>query len=123
MKQEKPVSLEESRKAIDEIDAELVRLFARRMECSRTVADYKRAHHMEVLNTAREEQGLKSRAALAGDFLPLYSDSARTPLENATVETKGFVLQLENRVVLRFVFDPAQYLQAGSLNDLTVFSR
>ena len=67
MKQEKPVSLEESRKAIDEIDAELVRLFARRMECSRTVADYKRAHHMEVLNAAREEQVLKSRAALAGD--------------------------------------------------------
>ncbi len=59
--------LTESRKRIDAIDRELVRLFEERMEVSRDVARYKQLHHLEVLNTAREEAVLKSRAELAKD--------------------------------------------------------
>ena len=59
--------LESCRREIDEIDAELVRLFERRMGVCRDVALYKQAHYMDILNAAREEAVLKSRAQQAGD--------------------------------------------------------
>ena len=59
--------LENCRQEIDEIDAELVRLFERRMGVCRDVALYKQAHYMDILNAAREEAVLKSRAQQAGD--------------------------------------------------------
>lgn len=59
--------LETRRQEIDEIDAELVRLFERRMGVCRDVALYKQAHYMDILNAAREEAVLKSRAQQAGD--------------------------------------------------------
>ncbi|MFQ9446964.1 MAG: chorismate mutase [Christensenellales bacterium] len=45
--------LENCRQEIDEIDAELVRLFERRMGVCRDVALYKQAHYMDILNAAR----------------------------------------------------------------------
>ena len=54
--------LESCRQEIDEIDAELVRLFERRMGVCRDVALYKQAHYMDILNAAREETVIKSRA-------------------------------------------------------------
>ena len=59
--------LENCRQEIDEIDAELVRLFERRMGVCRDVALYKQAHYMDILNAAREEAVLKSRAQQVGD--------------------------------------------------------
>ena len=59
--------LENCRQEIDEIDAELVRLFERRMGVCRDVALYKQAHYMDILNAAREEAVLKSRAQQTGD--------------------------------------------------------
>ena len=59
--------LENCRQEIDEIDAELVRLFERRMGVCRDVALYKQAHYMDILTAAREEAVLKSRAQQAGD--------------------------------------------------------
>ena len=59
--------LENCRQEIDEIDAELVRLFERRMGVCRDVALYKQAHYMDILNAAREEAVLKSRAQQAGN--------------------------------------------------------
>ena len=41
--------LENCRQEIDEIDAELVRLFERRMGVCRDVALYKQAHYMDCL--------------------------------------------------------------------------
>lgn len=49
-------SLEESRKRIDEIDKELVRLFEERMNTVVDVARYKKENNIEVLNTSREAQ-------------------------------------------------------------------
>ena len=41
--------LESCRREIDEIDAELVRLFERRMGVCRDVALYKQAHYMDTI--------------------------------------------------------------------------
>ena len=54
--------LQDIRKELDAVDAELVKLFERRMEISREVAAYKIAHGMPVLDRGREERVLASRA-------------------------------------------------------------
>ena len=49
-------SLEESRKRIDEIDKELVRLFEERMNTVVDVAKYKKEHNVNVLNKNSEAE-------------------------------------------------------------------
>ncbi|HNX99463.1 MAG TPA: shikimate kinase [Oscillospiraceae bacterium] len=61
------MELDELRKEIDETDAELVRLFVRRMALSGKVADYKRGRGLPVTDAAREEEKLKAVRALAGE--------------------------------------------------------
>ena len=56
-----------SRESIDRIDAQIVRLFEERMLVSRDIALYKQAHHMDILNPAREKQVLKARTELLED--------------------------------------------------------
>ena len=66
------------RSRIDEIDRQMVRLFEARMEAAKGVADYKIDHSMPVLDAAREEAVLASRAemlanpALSGELASLY---------------------------------------------------
>lgn len=55
------------RQELDEIDRELVRLFERRTEVSRQVADYKRENNLPVLDAGREEQVLWSRVEMLSD--------------------------------------------------------
>lgn len=59
--------LEDVRAELDGVDRELVRLFEKRMALSREVARYKLAHGLPVLDAAREEQVLDSRAAMLDD--------------------------------------------------------
>lgn len=49
------------RRELDEIDREIVKLFERRMEVSRRVAEYKLENNLPVLDADREEQVLSSR--------------------------------------------------------------
>ncbi len=55
------------RARLDETDRELVAAFERRMRLSLDIADCKRAAGLPVLDTAREEQVLASRAAMLDD--------------------------------------------------------
>ncbi len=57
------------RKQIDEIDSQLLPLFLKRMECSKNVAEYKRANNMPVLDKAREKQILDSKATQVAENL------------------------------------------------------
>ncbi len=50
------------RNKIDEIDSKLLPLFLERMECSRQVAEYKRANNMPVFDKEREMQILADKA-------------------------------------------------------------
>ena len=67
------MSLKPIREEIDKIDEQLAELFAKRMECSRKVAEYKIEHGMEVVNRAREAEVIESAAEKAG----VYGNSAR----------------------------------------------
>lgn len=55
--------LNQCRAELDVIDAQLVRLFEKRMQVVRDVARYKQAHNMNILDSSRENAVLESRAA------------------------------------------------------------
>ena len=59
--------LEEYRRRIDAIDAQLVQLFLRRMEVTRKVGEYKNANGLPVLDSGREKQVIAAKTALTGD--------------------------------------------------------
>lgn len=60
-------TLEECRKDLDEVDQEIVRLFEKRMEICREVAEYKFEHKRPILDRKREQAVLESRKAMAQD--------------------------------------------------------
>lgn len=72
-------SLEQCRAELDAVDRQIVRLFEERMILCRDVAKYKIAHDMPVLDRAREEQVLHSRAAMVED--PYWAESVRALYE------------------------------------------
>ena len=67
--------LQKTRASLDAVDREIVRLFEKRMQLSRDVAEYKLAHGLPVLDRSREEQVLQSRCALLQD--PYWAPSVR----------------------------------------------
>jgi chorismate mutase/prephenate dehydratase len=67
------MELSELRNQIDEIDRELVELFAKRMKVSSEVASYKREHGMAVLDATRERALLQKVSELSGTELEEYT--------------------------------------------------
>ena len=55
------------REAIDALDARLTELFLQRMELTRRVGEYKRAHGIPVLDPQREREVLAQKTALVAD--------------------------------------------------------
>ena len=54
--------LQEARKIINEVDAQMAELFVRRMQAAEMVAEYKQAHGMPILDAAREEEVIRNGA-------------------------------------------------------------
>ena len=50
------MDLQELRDRIDDLDAELLALFMKRMELCRDVADYKKEHNLPIFQGGREQQ-------------------------------------------------------------------
>lgn len=59
--------LEEARRIIDEVDAEMAHLFVKRMRAAEIVHEYKRAAGLPVLDAKREKAVLEQNAALVED--------------------------------------------------------
>ena len=59
--------LEEARREINEVDAQMAELFVRRMRAAEKVAEYKKEHALPILDTAREEQVVQTNAKLVVD--------------------------------------------------------
>ncbi len=66
------MDLQELRVKIDEIDAELIRLFEARMDVASEIAAWKKANNMPVLDAARERDKLADIAASAREDLQTY---------------------------------------------------
>ena len=61
------MELQDYRKKIDEIDAQLTALFTERMQTAAQIAAYKKEHSLSVLDAGRERQKLSEIAKLAGE--------------------------------------------------------
>ena len=59
--------LNEIRKEINEIDAEIRGLFSKRMAAASEVAEYKKAHGLPILDPVRENEVIERNAALLSD--------------------------------------------------------
>ena len=66
------MDLTECRKKIDEINDEMLRLFLQRMEVCRSVAEYKMANGLPILNHAREREIIYEMTGKAGDEFADY---------------------------------------------------
>ena len=58
----------ELRQEINSIDEQLVKLFVQRMDCSKAVAEYKKANNIPILNEGREKEVLDRVAAQGGEY-------------------------------------------------------
>lgn len=65
--------LSKIREKINEIDNQIVELWKERMETALTVAQYKKANNMPVLDAKRERELLERVAGMAGEELDVYS--------------------------------------------------
>ena len=70
------MNLEQSRKAIDEIDQQLVKLFSERMACAAEIAAYKKENNLPVLDAGRERQKLAAISEMAPDDLEKTAQGA-----------------------------------------------
>ena len=59
--------LEEARRIINEVDAEMAALFVKRMEAARLVCEHKMKHGLPILDPAREAAVIAQNSALIGD--------------------------------------------------------
>ena len=67
------MELKELRNQIDEIDDQLVELFAKRMDVAAAIGDYKKENHLPVFVPAREREKLKDVAEKAGPEMANYT--------------------------------------------------
>lgn len=67
--------LAQIRAELDQVDRDVVKLFEKRMNLARQVAEYKMAHGLPVLDRTREEAVLASRVGMLED--PHWADSLR----------------------------------------------
>jgi chorismate mutase len=88
MNEQTPLELEASRAAIDAIDAELIRLLARRAEYVTEVARYKEQHGLAVTDTGREQRMLARITELA-EAEGLDPGIARAVLRTVIAEFTG----------------------------------
>lgn len=84
-------SIDETRKRIDEIDAQIAKLFEERLDLMEDVRAYKKAHGLPVLDTRREEEVLARSAERVKN--PAYVELYRSLQES--IMTLGKMRQVE----------------------------
>ena len=62
------MELQQLRQKIDDIDEELIRLFAQRMEVSKAIGAYKKERDLPIFVPQREREKLADVATLAGEL-------------------------------------------------------
>ena len=86
-------NITELRQAINDIDAQIVALFVRRMEVCGGIARVKMACGMPVLDSAREEAVLDSVAGMAGGFGDDARALYRTIMERSRLYQRHLMAQ------------------------------
>lgn len=92
------IPIEESRKKIDEIDKELVKLFKERMKVASDVAEYKKAAGYPVHDPARERQLLSKIADLSGEEFSDYGKVLYSTILSLSKSYQRALLGIESDV-------------------------
>lgn len=66
------MDITESRKKIDEIDAEMTELFLKRMSLSAEIAEYKKEKNLPVFNAEREKKIIEEEQKKSPEILQKY---------------------------------------------------
>ena len=66
------MDITESRKKIDEIDAEMTELFLKRMSLSAEIAEYKKEKNLPVFNAEREKKIIEEEQKKSSEILQKY---------------------------------------------------
>ncbi|MBE6716366.1 MAG: bifunctional chorismate mutase/prephenate dehydratase [Ruminococcaceae bacterium] len=90
--------MEESRKKIDEIDREIVRLFKERMNTAANVAEYKREKGLPVHDPARERQLLAKISELSGSEFSDYGKVLYSTILSLSKSYQRALLGIESDV-------------------------
>ena len=80
--------LDDARKQINEIDAQMAKLFEQRMQAVEDVIRYKVEHQMDVLDSGREQEVLKKNTALIRQ--DRYKESYQEFMENMLKISKDY---------------------------------
>ncbi|MEG1527322.1 MAG: bifunctional chorismate mutase/prephenate dehydratase [Erysipelotrichaceae bacterium] len=59
--------LKAAREKINEVDAQMAKLFVERMQAVKEVIDYKKEHNLEILDTSREQEVIRNNLKLIDD--------------------------------------------------------
>ena len=82
MEPNEETALSEARKAIDECDRAIARLFEKRMEAVGVIAEYKRSRELPIYDPEREAQVIEHNAALVNPALrPYYTRFLENTME------------------------------------------
>ena len=97
------------RQQIDQVDRQLVALFAQRMALTQQVGAYKLAHHIPVLDQAREQEVLQAKGALVEEPLrPAVTTLYQTIMALSRRQQRDYIGERADNPGLR------RYLEARS---------
>ena len=85
--------LEKARKIINETDKQMAKLFEKRMDAAKMVANYKKEHGLPIDDFAREEELIKRNTAL------VESEEYRSYYVNFLKDTIGLSKKLQHRLL------------------------
>ena len=99
------MELKELRDEIDKIDDEMARLFEKRAKVACEVAEYKRQHNMEILQSGREEEVIRRAEELVspdmtdgvGLFFTTLMDISKCRQQQLLTGIKPFVITPETK--------------------------
>ena len=74
------MDLNESRKNLDYIDDEILKLFIKRLNVVKGIAEYKKENNLPILQQDRENEVLERIAAKAGEDLAPYAKELFTDI-------------------------------------------
>lgn len=88
--------LDQTRKSINEIDKEMARLFEKRMDAVRLIAEYKKSHGLPVEDLAREADLVRDTSAVIEneDYRSYYIDFLCHTIELSKRMQQGLVDEL-----------------------------
>jgi monofunctional chorismate mutase len=86
------MDLQDFRRQIDKIDDDILRLFKERMDVSRQIAFYKKAHNIPTVDAAREQEKLSSIEEKAGEELNSYARTLFAKVLELSCDYQGKVI-------------------------------